>query len=74
MKKRLTDCNVPYQTIDATARLTGLSRDYIRRGVKNGKIPFIRASESGNSAYMINVPLFLSQLEREAAGNVGAAV
>lgn len=75
MKKRLTDNDVPYQTIDATARLTGLSRDYIRRGVKSGKIPFIRASESGNSAYMINVPLFLSQLEKEAAGNVvGAAV
>ena len=75
MKKRLTDNDVPYQTIDATARLTGLSRDYIRRGVKAGRIPFIRASESGNSAYMINVPLFLSQLEEEAAGNVvGAAV
>ena len=70
MNRRMNDNSVPYQTIDATARLTGLSRDYIRRGVKAGRIPFIRASGSDNSAYMVNVPLFLSQLEKEAAGNL----
>lgn len=71
MKRLKNEGNVPFQTIDATARLTGLSRDYIRRGVRSGRIPFIRATASGNSAYMVNVPLFLSQLEREAAENSG---
>jgi hypothetical protein len=70
MKRLTNDSNVPYQTIDATARLTGLSRDYIRRGVKAGQIPFIRASASGNSAYMVNVPLFLEQLESESTANM----
>ena len=69
MNRRQTDSNAPYQTIDATSRLTGLSRDYIRRGVKEGRIPYIRG-ESGNSAYMINVPLFLRQLELESCASV----
>ena len=59
----------PYQTINNTSRLTGLSRDYIRRGVKAGRIPYIRGG-SGNSAYMINVPLFMRQLEAEAAASL----
>lgn len=67
--KRTTDTNAPYQTIDNTARITGLSRDFIRRGVKAERIPFIRGG-SGNSAYMINVPLFLRQLEEEAAASL----
>ena len=64
-RKRQTDSGAPFQTIDATARITGLSRDYIRRGVKEGRVPYIRG-RSGNSAYMVNVPLFLRQLEAES--------
>ena len=68
-RKRQTDSNAPFQTIDATSRITGLSRDYIRRGVKEGRVPHIRGG-SGNSAYMVNVPLFLKQLEAEASANL----
>lgn len=64
-RKRQTDSGAPFQTIDATSRITGLSRDYIRRGVKEGRVPYIRGG-SGNSAYMVNVPLFLRQLEAES--------
>lgn len=68
MNRRQTDLTAPYQTIDNTSRLTGLSRDYIRRRVKEGRIPFIRGG-SGNSAYMICVPRFMQQLDAEAAAN-----
>ncbi len=70
-RKRQTDSAAPFQTIDATARITGMSRDYIRRGVKEGRVPYVRGG-SGNSAYMVNVnvPLFLRQLEAEAAAKI----
>ena len=64
-RKRQSESGAPFQTIDATARITGLSRDFIRRGVKEGRVPYIRGG-SGNSAYMVNVPLFLRQLEAES--------
>lgn len=70
-KRAVFDPSAPYQTIDNTSRMTGLSRDYIRRGVRAGRIPFIRGG-SGNSAYMVNVPMFLKQLEAEAAASVEA--
>ena len=69
MNRRQSDQAAPYQTIDATARITGLSRDFIRRGVKEGRVPYIRGG-SGNSAYMIHVPAFLRQLEAEAAASI----
>ena len=72
MNRRQTDLTAPYQTIDNTSRLTGLSRDYIRRGVRAGKIPFIRAAGSGNAAYMVCLPLFLQQLEAEASASLRA--
>ena len=72
-KRAAFDAAAPYQTIDNASRLTGLSRDFIRRGVKAGRIPFIRGG-SGNSAYMVNVPLFLRQLETEATANATGAV
>ena len=69
MNRRQSDQGAPFQTIDATSRITGLSRDFIRRGVKEGRVPYIRGG-SGNSAYMVNVPLFLRQLEAEASANI----
>lgn len=51
----------PLQDIDSTARLTGLSRWYVRKGCKDGSIPCIK---SGSSKYMVNLPLFLEMLDR----------
>ena len=65
-RRRQTESNAPFQTIDATARLTGLSRDYIRRRVKAGEIPAIRTGSGSNAAYMIDTALFLDQLHRAA--------
>lgn len=64
-RKRQTDSSAMFQTIDATARITGLSRDFIRRGVKEGRVPYIRGGGK-NSAYLVNVPLFVRQLEAES--------
>lgn len=67
LPKRTVDFTAPFQTIDNASRITGMSRDFIRKGVRNGRIPFIRSGgANGNSAYMVNVPLFLQQLEAES--------
>lgn len=71
-RRRQTESNAPFQTIDATARLTGLSRDYIRRGVKAGEIPAIRTGSGSNAAYMVDVGLFLDQLHRAAGEGIRA--
>lgn len=71
MNRRQTDLTAPFQTIDNTSRITGMSRDFIRKGVRGGKIPYIRSGGGdGNSAYMVNVPLFLRQLEEAATDNL----
>ena len=69
-RKRQTEPGVPFQTIEATARLTGLSRDFVRRGVKAGEIPAIRSGNSSNAPYLVDVVLFLEQLHRVAAEGV----
>ena len=71
-RRRQTESDAPFQTIDATARLTGLSRDYIRRGVKAGEIPAIRTGGGSNAAYMIDTALFLEQLHRAAGEGIRA--
>lgn len=70
MPKRKIDLTAPFQTIEAASRLTGLSRDYLRKGVRAGKIPFIRAG-GGNCPYMINVPLLMRQLDAESESAKG---
>lgn len=55
-----------YQTIQETCETTGLSQYYLRSGCKEGKIPYIQSG----SKYLINVPLLLEKLEREALDNV----
>ena len=67
MNRRLTDESAPFRTIQEAARLTGLSQGFIRAGVRAGSVPHIRAG----TTYLVNVPLFLSQMEREAAANGG---
>ena len=69
-RKRLTDTKAPFRTIDDTARITGLSRDYIRRGVKAGTIPAIKAGSGSNAPYLVDTVLFLEQLHRVAAEGV----
>lgn len=67
------DTTAPYQTIDNAARLTGLSRDFIRNGVRAGRIAYIRGG-AGNAPYMISMPRLLAQLDAEAAANAGEVV
>lgn len=60
------DPAAPFQTIDGTAKITGLAAGYIRRGIKAGTIPAIRIGE-GAGTYMVDVQLFLQQLHDKAA-------
>ncbi len=62
--------SAPFQTINETARLTGLSRDYIRRNAKAGVIPAIKVGNGSNATYMIDTVLFLEQLHCEAEKGV----
>lgn len=70
-KRAAFDAAAPFQTIDNAARITGLSRDFIRTGVKAGRIAYVRNGGS-NAAYMISMPRLLAQLDAEAAANCGA--
>lgn len=69
-RMRQSESGAPFQTIEVTARITGLSRDYIRRGVKAGEIPAIRSGNSSNAPYLVDTVLFLEQLHRVAAQGV----
>ncbi len=66
MSRRQIESSAPFQTIDAAARMTGLSRDFIRKGVKAGTIPAIRTGSGSTAAYMIDIASFLEQLHRAA--------
>ena len=66
-RKRIQNNNdAPFRTIDETSRLTGLSRDYIRRGVRAGTIPAIKIG-SGAGVYMVDTVQFLERLHSAAA-------
>ena len=69
-RRRQAESNAPFKTINATAQITGLSRDYIRRGAKAGTIPAIRTGSGSTAAYMIDTELFLAQLHRAAEQGV----
>ena len=69
-RRSVFDAAAPFKTIDATARMTGLSRDFIRRGVKSGSIPAIKAGSSSNAPYLVDTVLFLDQLHQAAAKGV----
>ncbi len=59
--------NKPFQKIEDASRTTGLSRNFLRKGCKDGTIPCIKAG----TKYMINVPAMLAQygVNGEVAGN-----
>lgn len=52
----------PYQKIPQASRETGLSQYFLRRGCRNGTIPFIKDGR----VYMINVPALLEQLDKQS--------
>jgi len=70
MKRRQTDSGAPFKSINEAAQITGLSRDFIRRGVRAGTIPAIRTGNGSTAAYMIDTELFLAQLHRAAEQGV----
>ena len=66
MPKRKFDPDAPYQPFRGASKITGLSIGFLRDGCKNGKIPHVMAGKE----YRICMPLFLKQLEDEAAANL----
>ena len=58
-----------FVTINEAARLTGLSRGYIRQGCRDGLFPAIRVGESNrNAKYLLNFPQTLQILESMTGG------
>lgn len=47
----------PFLKIDEACQVTGLSRFYLRRGVRDGSIPHIKSGQT----YYVNVPALLEQ-------------
>lgn len=67
MRKRSVNLSAPYQSIVNTSTITGLSQHFIRQGIKDGTIPFIRSG----TMYFVNVAGLLNKLDAESRG-VGA--
>ena len=51
-----------FMTISETVAATGFSKRFIRTGIKNGTIPFIK---SGNR-FLINVPRLIEDLDNQS--------
>lgn len=66
MPKRTFDPAAPYQSITGASRITGLAQGHIRSLCRSGRAPCLRVGQE----YKINMPLFLQQLEKEAAASV----
>ena len=58
-----------FTTISETCSVTGFSKKHLREGCKNGTIPHIRVGEGENARFMVNLPLYLEQLNRESMGD-----
>ena len=54
--------NKPFMSIKETCIFTGLSQAYLRKGVKDGSVPYIMAG----AKYLINVPQLMKRLDRES--------
>lgn len=52
-----------FMTINEAARVTGLSQYYLRRGVRDGTVPYIRSG----TKYLINLPRLLEQIDAPEA-------
>ena len=56
-----------FMSVRETARFTGLGEAYIRTSLKQGKVPHVM---SGSKA-LINVPLYLEQLNDSCKSAIG---
>lgn len=66
-KRRANENSAPFQPINTAAQLTGLSRDYLRKGIKSGQIPAIRIGSGNNAPYLIDVQHLMEQLHQAAS-------
>lgn len=69
MRKSEIDTDAVFQRFRGAAQITGLSVKYIRQGCINGTIPHIRAG----SDYLVNMPLFMAQLDEASKENIKTA-
>ena len=49
----------PFMKIKDAARVTGLSRYYLRNGCKDGSVPHVKSG----TVYLVNVPRLLEKLD-----------
>lgn len=61
-------CNKYFLTITETAEQTGLSTYYLRQGIREGWIPFIRCGAKA----MINFPKLIAILDEESEQQEGS--
>ena len=57
----------PFMKIKDACRATGLSQFYLRRGIKDGSVPYV---QSGNGTYYVNIPALLHKLGAESGAGV----
>ena len=50
--------NPPFQSINDASRTTGLSLFYLRKGCREGTIPYVKSG----TKYLINVPLLMKKM------------
>ena len=60
-RKKTFDREAIFQPINCAAEITGLSRQYIRKGILDGTIPHMMVGAD----YRVHMPLFLEQLKHE---------
>lgn len=56
MSRKNLNEKAPFQTINSTAKITGLSTYFLRAGCKDGTIPHIKV---GNTVY-VNIPALMA--------------
>ena len=59
---RVINREAPFQPVSGAARITGLSRGYIRDGCRSGTIPHIHVG----SDIRVNMPVWRAQLDAES--------
>jgi excisionase family DNA binding protein len=57
-----------FLSIKETVEQLGLSEYYLRNGIRNGTIPFIKCGKK----QLINIPLLIEQLDKESRQEVNA--
>lgn len=62
MANRFHNLDAPFQTISNAARITGLSRGFLRNGCKNGEVPHLMVGKE----YRINIPALLERLQAQS--------